>query len=138
MTSENVWFERPMTDPERLRAVADWLDITDPMVAAYMRTQPESEERERALECVEGAEMQADLRKLADDLEAEKVRDRGDTDAIEAFNHPHPGAKGQPVIHRHAWGLTPHSHILRAVCCEPECLEFPTHNIHPIGGGGAT
>lgn len=66
--------ERPMTHPERLRAIADWLDMIDPVVAeVFKRTQPDHPQLAGALETVEGGEMQADLRKLADDMERSTV-----------------------------------------------------------------
>lgn len=63
--------ERPDSWPERLRAVASWLDLTDPIMAAVMqlpqfRNDPNLPE---ALECVAGGDMQNDLRTLADILE---------------------------------------------------------------------
>lgn len=35
------------------------------------------------------------------------------------------------VVHRHPWGWLRHSHMLRAICLKPECVGFPTHDIHP-------
>jgi hypothetical protein len=32
--------------------------------------------------------------------------------------------------HIHAWGDTPHNHLLRAICNRPECIGVETHNIH--------
>ena len=59
---------RPATDPEKLRQVADWLDLTDEIVASVMRQWGEKHDAERlpdALACLEGKEMQADLRRIA-------------------------------------------------------------------------
>jgi hypothetical protein len=33
--------------------------------------------------------------------------------------------------HIHAWGSIPHTHMVRAICHRPECVGYPTHNIHP-------
>ena len=98
--------ERPMTHPERLRAIADWLDLTDPIVAAYMRTQPESPEREEALACVEGKEMQADLRNLADDMEGNPVTSPGDwVDVFYMVPEWNPGGREAYLEQRQRLGI---------------------------------
>lgn len=70
MTSDEYYNdERPDSWPNRLRAVAHWLEITDRIVAAAMKTQPDHPLLSEALACIEGGDMQADLRMLADILE---------------------------------------------------------------------
>lgn len=71
MTDQSAEYERPGTWPERLRAVARWLDLTDPIIAEYMRHGEDSPLRAEALAVVDGKTMQADLRLLADELEAQ-------------------------------------------------------------------
>jgi hypothetical protein len=39
------------------------------------------------------------------------------------------------VEHGHSHGDLPHTHLLRAVCLDSACADWPTHDIHPIPGG---
>lgn len=73
----------------------------------------------------------ANLRKLAG------VRERrlGDAKFIEdndINSHDHQSSAGcRSLKHIHAWGSTPHTHMLRQVCDRPECVGCRTHDIHP-------
>lgn len=44
--------------------------------------------------------------------------------------HEH-GRADRARSHSHAYGSITHSHLLRAICREPECAGCATHNIHP-------
>ncbi len=46
-------------------------------------------------------------------------------DDVRAVEHDH--GRGP---HVHAWGDTPHDHLLRAICGRSECWNMETHNIH--------
>lgn len=62
--------EVPTSRPAMLRAVADWLDATDWVVEDYItRYGSDDEKKVEALKCVQGKQMQQDLRDLADDME---------------------------------------------------------------------
>jgi hypothetical protein len=80
---------RPTTRPEMLRQVADWLDLTDPLVVEFMKANP-GEGLTEALDCVEGKEMQADLRRLADDMERNRTYTRAELAGV--------GVDGIPTI----------------------------------------
>jgi hypothetical protein len=63
----------PSTWSGKLRAVADWLDLTDPIVTEYLKQYGPGFDAERlpeALACLDGDGMQVALRRLADILEA--------------------------------------------------------------------
>jgi hypothetical protein len=46
---------------------------------------------------------------------------------FDVVTHEH--SIGRPT-HRHAWGVEPHSHLLRAICGREECKGDATHDIH--------
>lgn len=68
MTETDV--TRPATDPEKLCQVADWLDLSDAVLLNVIKASGPEDNREGALKVVEGKEMQADLRRIAERLEA--------------------------------------------------------------------
>jgi hypothetical protein len=49
---------------------------------------------------------------------------------LDIIQHDH----GPFVTHTHAGGSIPHDHLLRAICHDPRCEGFETHNIHPLPG----
>ncbi len=53
---------------------------------------------------------------------------------LDVVEHTH----GPFATHTHAGGSIPHDHILRAVCTDPRCEGFETHNIHPLPGSVTT
>jgi hypothetical protein len=70
MTPENPRYDnqenRPSTDSDRLRFVADWLDRVDDLLALLGG---KSEPIRKLSEATYGSAMQSDLRELADRLE---------------------------------------------------------------------
>lgn len=76
----NADTEIPRDWPAVLRAVADWLDLTDPIVRGYLNQYGPDFDAERlpeALACLDGDEMQQDLRRLAEVMEASQTTSSG-------------------------------------------------------------